>query len=1149
MGSTFVSESSMKSAAATVEGSFVDIHGERFYRVGHFDAMAPFFMSLVSASDHWLFISSNGALTAGRKDPDHALFPYYTDDRIHDSQHQTGSKTILRVTIAGKTSLWEPFSQRYQGLYGLTRNLYKSVYGHKILFEEINHELSLTFRCEWMSSERFGFVRRCTLLNEGGEEVVAHLLDGVQNVLPCGLDRRFQMEYSTLADGYKRTEALDGTGLALFCLSSIPVDKAEPSEALRVNLAWSTGLGPVKRLLSSNQFEAFRQGLPLQEETDVRGQRGAYLVNTALRLEPGAKRSWLVVLEVNQGAADVRALHRQLQDETDLQTLVLEDVELGTQNLIRIVGSTDGLQRTGDEASTWRHFSNALFNVMRGGLPDDQYRVSRDDLKAFLLKSNAAVAREHDLLLDGQAAVLTLQAWKALAMTTADPDLVRLVHEYLPFTFSRRHGDPSRPWNIFSIQVKDEKGHKILNYQGNWRDIFQNWEALGHTYPGFLESMIFKFADCTTADGYNPYRVLREGFEWESIDPHDAWSFIGYWGDHQIIYLLKLLEAAQRFRPGSLVKLFNQRVFTYADVPYRIKPYQALLDNPRSTITFDQEAHASAIYRAQATGADGKLLLGPEGIMRASLAEKLLLMALTKLSNFIPEAGIWMNTQRPEWNDANNALVGYGVSMVTLCYLRRFLVFCRETFAASPAEAFPISVEVAAMLRGVTATLAAHAPLPGAPLSDRERKLMLDELGMAGSTYRERLYDKGFSGELASLPAEQLRSFCTLALLHLDHAIRVNRREDGLYHAYNLMKVVGDGIEVRPLQLMLEGQVAALSSGALSAEESLEVLEALRNSSLYREDQASYLLYPDRPLPHFLDKNNLPEADVASSVLLSTLLAAGDERLVNRDVEGLVHFHSSFRNAEHLKAALQTLATGEHRALVERETDAILALYEQVFDHQSFTGRSGTFFKYEGLGCIYWHMVSKLLLAVDEIRKHTPPAEAHTLARLNQHYHDIREGIGVHKSPAIYGAIPTDPYSHTPGFAGAQQPGMTGQVKEDFLTRFSELGLVVREGCITFQPRLIPDAEFLQQSATFHYIDLAGQPVQCKLEPQTFGYTFCQVPVVAHRGGPPRILVAEAGEAHRTVEGLSLDAKTSAGIFDRDGVVERLDVFLGLDEA
>jgi hypothetical protein len=43
------------------------------------------------------------------------------------------------------------------------------------------------------------------------------------------------------------------------------------------------------------------------------------------------------------------------------------------------------------------------------------------------------------------------------------------------------------------------------------------------------------------------------------------------------------------------------------------------------------------------------------------------------MSNLIPEGGIWMNTQRPEWND-NNALVGNGVSMVTLCYLRDFKI-------------------------------------------------------------------------------------------------------------------------------------------------------------------------------------------------------------------------------------------------------------------------------------------------------------------------------------------------------------------------------------------------------------------------------------------------------------------------------------------
>ena len=64
--------------------------------------------------------------------------------------------------------------------------------------------------------------------------------------------------------------------------------------------------------------------------------------------------------------------------------------------------------------------------------------------------------------------------------------------------------------------------------------------------------------------------------------------------------------------------------------------------------------------------------------------------------------------------------------------------------------------------------------------------------------------------------------------------------------------------------------------------------------------------------------------------------------------------------------------------------------------------------------------------------------------------HEINEGIGVHKSPSLYGAFPTDPYSHTPANKGAQQPGMTGQVKEDVISRFGEMGINIRQGKISF---------------------------------------------------------------------------------------------------
>ena len=78
-------------------------------------------------------------------------------------------------------------------------------------------------------------------------------------------------------------------------------------------------------------------------------------------------------------------------------------------------------------------------------------------------------------------------------------------------------------------------------------------------------------------------------------------------------------------------------------------------------------------------------------LLKLNFIEKILATSLAKLSNFIPEGGIWMNTQRPEWNDANNALVGNGVSMVTLYYLRRFFNFFEDLLSTTTVEEVEIS--------------------------------------------------------------------------------------------------------------------------------------------------------------------------------------------------------------------------------------------------------------------------------------------------------------------------------------------------------------------------------------------------------------------------------------------------------------------------
>ena len=1139
---TYLGQNKLQKTDHKISGQFTAIDGESFYKISHYNEMDDFFMSIVSDSDHWMFISSNGSLTAGRKDRNSALFPYYTDDKIHDYRGITGSLTAIRVTKGDKTFLWEPFTELSSRIYRIEANLYKSIYGNKIVFEEINHDLGLRFCYTWNNSEAYGFIRRSSVENISDDTLHLQLLDGVQNILPYGVDYDFQNAYSNLLDGYKKSELLPESGLGLFMLSSIPVDRAEPSESLRATTVWSCQTAPAShRLLSTKQYKAFCEGAAISEELDVRATRGAYLVHQSLELPALQAQEWFLVAELNQDAADVKNLDAFIKDTADLKERLVADIAKGTQNLKRIVANADGLQTSNEKLGSARHFSNTMFNVMRGGVFNDNYRVESHDFSLFVKQCNTTLADKYSHFLNALPVSIDYTELRQQIAQTEDADLIRIGMEYLPLTFSRRHGDPSRPWNVFAIETKNEDGSPKLNYQGNWRDIFQNWEALCVSFPEYVEGIIAKFVNATTADGYNPYRISREGIDWECPDPNDPWAYIGYWGDHQIIYLQKLLELSRKHHPQKFEAMLSQNLFAYANVPYRIKSYADIVKNPKDTITFDFDLDQKIKALAKEKGADARLLLNAKGeVVKTNLLEKILATLLAKLSNFIPEAGIWLNTQRPEWNDANNALVGNGVSMVTLYYIRRFVKFWADVLAQSQLQELPVSLELSTLLEKIQTLFESQSHLLEKGFSDADRKLFTDVLGQAGDDYRSRIYEQGFSGEQKVLNVSRLADFMNLCLRYVDQSIRANKREDGLYHAYNLMSYNEEGISIRYLYEMLEGQVAVLSANYLSVEESLQVLDALKKSALFREDQYSYILYPDRELARFVDKNNISPEQVKRSSLIQTLLAKDDRSIVVMDGHNECHFNGDIRNADVLKSKLAK--SGED--ISEQELKTLLDIYEEVFDHQSFTGRSGTFYAYEGLGSIYWHMVSKLLLAAQEVYKKAfeQGADDDVLGRLRQHYYEIKAGIGLYKSPELYGAFPTDAYSHTPGGAGAKQPGMTGQVKEDVLSRFGELGLEVQDGKIRFSPALMDPEELLSEATRFTYFDLEGQEQELSLSPGQLAFTYCQVPVIYQRGAENVIeIVLQEGEPI-SLAGKEINAEYSAKIFARTGLIKLIRV-------
>lgn len=1123
-----------------------DLDGEVFLVIRDVDQLPPFLMSVVSSSDHWLFVSSRGGLTAGRVSPAGALFPYVTDDKLHTCHAHTGPSTTLRVTTPTGARVWEPFKHENDDPQ-VHRHLFKSALATQVVFEEVHEGLGLVFRARWSTSERFGFVRTVSVENVGTAAVTFEVIDGLIDLMPANVAQGLQQGASCLVNAYTRVDVDPATKLGVVALQAAILDQAVAAESLRATTLFATGPAHFDVLLSTDQLGALRRGQPVHPETTLTGRRAAYLIKTSVALAAGATTRWRLVADVDRDHVQVEALRARLSQHEGLDAELDADIAAGTLALHRNIGSADGLQQTADPRVVSHHAANVLFNNMRGGVFPSGHRLEWADFTAFVGQRSRAVAERFRAQLASVAGETTVTGLRAWAESTGDLDLLRLAHEYLPLGFSRRHGDPSRPWNAFSIRLRHPDGSRALDYEGNWRDIFQNWEALCTSHPEFLESVIATFVNASTADGFNPYRLSRAGIDWEVPEAENPWATIGYWGDHQIVYLGRLLEQLARTHPGRLEHLLTQRWFVWADVPYRLTSAEDIARNPRSTIRFDEAAERRTLARVAQEGADGKLLHDEQGaLVRASLLEKLLVPVLSKLANLVLDGGIWMNTQRPEWNDANNALVGNGLSMVTMAQLRRHLVFLEALLRQQGDVVASVSESVRAWLTGTRRVLDAHRESLGQPtVTDPTRRRLLAELQQGFEAYRARVYGAG-PGPQTQLAMREAADLCRLALDHVEHSLRANRRADGLYHSYNLLSLSPGAAKVQPLYEMLEGQVAILSSGLLSSAAALDVVEALFRSALFRPDQDSFLLYPQRTLPGFLEKNRLAAEDVRANALLVELLERKDPRLVARDVQGAVRFAGHLQTVDDVRRVLATLGDDERLApLVRDGGEAVVAAFERTFDLQSFTGRSGTMYGYEGLGCIYWHMVSKLLLAVQEVHAHASRsgAPAELIARLGQAYFRVRQGLGFNKSPQQFGAFPSDPYSHTPRHAGAQQPGMTGSVKEEILTRWGELGVEVHQGLVQFKPSLLPARELLATPAEFTWFDVEGHLRHKPLQPGELAFTFCQVPIT-YRVSSTRNHTVHWASGARQSEGGLLDAAASRALLGRTGELREVTVCL-----
>jgi hypothetical protein len=155
---------------------------------------------------------------------------------------QTGGKTILRVTrMPAALTSGSPSPTAMPASIGLERHLYKNIYGNKLIFEEVNHDLQIE-AAHWPGAPATALALSGAAGYRTRQPACRiELLDGLQNLLPYGATTALQTSSAACSNAYKRSELDEATGLGIFALSATLTDRAEPSESLRPP---SPGRGP-----------------------------------------------------------------------------------------------------------------------------------------------------------------------------------------------------------------------------------------------------------------------------------------------------------------------------------------------------------------------------------------------------------------------------------------------------------------------------------------------------------------------------------------------------------------------------------------------------------------------------------------------------------------------------------------------------------------------------------------------------------------------------------------------------------------------------------------------------------------------------------------------------------------------------------------
>ncbi len=743
-----------------------------------YDRKAPFssFLPGLTGEDGipmWAFYTNRGQAigSLGINSKAEAIIEFNPACTEYENTALKGYRTFIRIN--GRT--YEPF----RGRSGAKREM--AVRKNSLRICEISEETGLKLTVDYfvLPHEPIGaLVRRVKLSNISGKSIYAEILDGAAKIIPRGISNGQFQEMSNLFKSW--TEVRNAKNRApIFAIRATTEDSAQVDEIKGAYFYTCVYNGAAAPFICDAE-EIFGCDTSLDEPVcfDEKGLAGLAadreVVNKvpcaftpiSAELEAGAEITWTSFLGYTPSE---EMLNKELESfrSERFPGRKLEEADELAEEL-----TADVRTQTAFPAFDKYIEQCYLDNFLRGGYP----------------------------------------------VTVSDAVL---------YLYSRKHGDPERDYNFFTID-----GEYYSQGNGNFRDVCQNRRNDVFFCPGLKDHNIRYFASLIQLDGYNPLEirpatfsvkegkkeeamaVLRdacEGFVSESAiegrfkpgkvfreiercrakllenpgtlmnrllplcDEHmEAGALEGYWSDHWD-YLLDLIESYADVYPDKMGELMSSGGYRFYDSDMQVAPRSGTYVYDGGTV-----CQYDSMIRVNRASEDGFVPGGTNwkknadnSLVSVTLAAKLFSLALVKFSTLDSYGmGIEMEGGKPGWNDAMNGLPAmFASSMPETCELLRLLKFLCEAETGD----IELPLEVAAFYEKIRSLLAKY-PVPVSAEAEKEGNTGNDDFkywdgtATAREQYRQSIY-RPLCGKTVTIAARDLKEFLKAALARVNAGI------------------------------------------------------------------------------------------------------------------------------------------------------------------------------------------------------------------------------------------------------------------------------------------------------------------------------------------------------------------------------------------